>query len=437
MKTVLKNANLVLPAETRHGDLLIEDDFISKIGGSIDSPGAEEIDCSDKLIIPGVIDAHVHFRSPGYEYKEDWETGSKAALTGGVTTVFDMPNTKPQTTTVDALEQKRAIVRKQSLVNYGLFLGATGENIDAINDAKGIVGVKVYMGQTTGQEIADPDEALDIMLRDLFERTHRVIAVHAEDEAQIRKNMEIYKDEDLPEIHSLIRNDSVAFTASRRAVHIAKKYSGRLHICHMSTKKEVELLKKYPDENITAEVAPHHLFFTVSDYAERGMLLKMNPPLRSHDDVDSLWEALLDGTVPMIATDHAPHLKKEKLRGYRDAPAGVPGVEMVLPLLLDSVHENMIDIHNVVSFLCEGPAKVYGVKNKGQLREGYDADLVVIDMEMARTVHDKNIVSKCGWTPYNGMDIRGWPIMTFVGGHLMMENGSIVSGKTGQEVELV
>ncbi len=205
----------------------------------------------------------------------------------------------------------------------------------------------------------------------------------------------------------------------------------------MSTKKEVELLKKYPDENITAEVAPHHLFFTVSDYAERGMLLKMNPPLRNRADVDSLWEALLDGTVPMIATDHAPHLKKEKLRGYRDAPAGVPGVEMVLPLLLDSVHKNMIDIHDVVSFLCEGPAKVYGVKNKGQLREGYDADLVVIDMEMARTVHDKNIVSKCGWTPYNGMDIRGWPIMTFVGGHLMMENGSIVSGKTGQEVELV
>ncbi len=172
MKTVLKNANLVLPTETRHGDLLIEDDFISKIGGSIDSPGAEEIDCSDKLIIPGVIDAHVHFRSPGYEYKEDWETGSKAALAGGVTTVFDMPNTKPKTTTIDALEQKRGIVGKQSLVNYGLFLGATGENIDVINDAKGIVGVKVYMGQTTGQEIADPDEALDIMLRDLFERTH-------------------------------------------------------------------------------------------------------------------------------------------------------------------------------------------------------------------------------------------------------------------------
>lgn len=437
MKTVLKNAHLVVPDETKHGDLLIEDGLIEKIGGSIDAPGAEEIDCSDKWILPGVIDAHVHFRSPGYEYKEDWKTGSKAALAGGVTTVFDMPNTNPQTTTAETLEHKRGLARKESLVNFGLFLGATGDNIDVINHAEGIVGVKVYMGQTTGQTIDDPDEALDTMLRDLFERTHRVIAVHAEDEAQIRKHMKTYKGEEFPEIHSLIRNDSVAYTASRRAVHIAKKYSGRLHICHLSTKKEVALLTKYPDENITAEVAPHHLFFTVSDYAQRGTLLKMNPPLRSHADVDTLWEALVDGTIPMIATDHAPHLKKEKLRGYWDAPAGVPGVEMVLPLLLDSVHEKMLDIHQVVSLVCEGPARVYGVKNKGRLKEGYDADLAVVDMDMMRTVHDERVMSKCGWTPYDGMDVRGWPIMTFVGGRLMMENGSIVSGHNGREVELV
>jgi dihydroorotase len=243
MKTVLKNAHLVGPAETKDGDLLIKDGLIAKIGGAIDAPGAEEIDCSDKWILPGVIDAHVHFRSPGYEYKEGWETGSRAALAGGVTTVFDMPNTQPQTTTVEALEQKRAMARKQSLVNFGLFMGATGDNVNVINEVEGIVGVKVYMGQTTGQKIDDPDEALDTMLRDLFERTHRVIAVHAEDEGQIRKHIKTHKDEELPEIHSLIRNDSVAFTAARRAVHIAKKYSGRLHICHLSTKKEVELLK--------------------------------------------------------------------------------------------------------------------------------------------------------------------------------------------------
>lgn len=430
MKTVLKNSK-------NTGDVLVEDGIISKIGGNIDAPGAEEIDCSDKFVMPGVIDAHVHFRSPGYEEKEDWETGSRAALAGGVTTVFDMPNTNPHTVTLEALEQKRALAVAKSHVNFGLFFGGTGKNIEELKKAEGIVGVKVYMGQTTGQEVDEDTDFMEKMLRDLFEQTNKVIAIHAEDEDMIKKRIETYKMESKPEIHSLIRNDLVAFTAARRAVHLAKKYGGRLHICHMSTKKEAELMSKYPEDSITCEVAPHHLTFTVSDYAQKGNLIKMNPPVRSVKDVDALWDAVRDGVVSIVATDHAPHLLEEKRREYWNAPAGVPGVEFSLPIMLNAVHEGLIKLDDVIRLMCEGPAQLYGVRGKGFLKEGYDADLTVVDMDAVREVRNEDVVSKCGWTPYAGMTLRGWPVMTFVGGVLMMENGKIVSGEKGKEVALV
>ncbi|MBA4336319.1 dihydroorotase [bacterium] len=424
MKTVLKNSQI--------GDLLFEDGVITKVGGNIDAPGAEEIDCTGKYIMPGVIDAHVHFRSPGHEEKEDWESGSRAALMGGVTTVFDMPNTSPQTITLEALEEKRALAGAKSHVNFGLFFGGTGKNLEEIKRAKGIVGVKVYMGQTTGQTVDETSEFMDGLLRDLFENTERVIAIHAEDEELIKKHNQIYKDDNSPEIHSLIRSDLVSFSACRRAVHLAKKYGGNLHVCHVSTKKEIELLSKYPE--VTCEVTPHHLFFTVSDYSRLGNFIKTNPPVRSQNDVDALWEALRNGLVSFVATDHAPHLKVEKERGYWDAPAGVPGVEFALPLMLDSVNNGLLGMEDVVRLMCEGPANVYGVRGKGFLKEGYDADITVVDMDISREVCNEDVVSKCGWTPYAGMTLRGWPVMTFVGGVLMMEGREIVSGNKGKEV---
>lgn len=436
MKTILKNAHLVSSKEVVEGDLLIEDGLISKMGGNIDVPGAEEIDCSGKYVIPGVVDAHVHFRSPGYEYKEDWETGSRAALAGGVTTVFDMPNTNPHTTTLEALEQKRALAGAKSLVNYGLFFGGTGKNIEEVKKAQGIVGVKVYMGETTGQTIEGDSDFMEALLRQLFENTNRVVAIHAEDEETIKKHLEVYKDEKNPEVHSLIRNDLVAFAAARRAVHLAKKYGGRLHICHMSTKKEVELMSKYLEDSITCEVAPHHLIFTVSDYAKKGTLIKMNPPVRSAGDVEALWGALRDGVVSIIATDHAPHLLKEKEQDYWDAPAGIPGVEFSLPLMLNAVNEGMLKLTDIVRLMCEGPANLFDIQNKGMLKVGYDADITVVDMDKERVVQDSEVKSKCGWSPYAGMKLRGWPVMAFVGGILMMENGKIVSGNKGKEVVL-
>jgi len=424
MKTVLKNSQV--------GDVLFDDGIITKIGGNIDSPGAEEIDCTGKYVLPGVIDAHVHFRSPGHEEKEDWESGSRAALMGGVTTVFDMPNTNPQTTTLDALEEKRALAKAKSLVNFGLFFGGTGRNLEEVKRAQGIVGVKVYMGATTGQTVDETSDFMDGLLRDLFESTEKVVAIHAEDESLIRKHSETYHDENAPEIHSLIRNDSVALSATKRAVHLAKKYGGNLHVCHVSTKKELELLSKYPD--VTCEVTPHHLFFTVSDYSRLGNFVKTNPPIRSKNDVDALWEGIRNGLVSFVATDHAPHLRSEKELGYWDAPAGVPGVEFALPLMLDSVNKGRLRMEDVVRLMCEGPANVYGIRGKGFLKEGYDADITVADMDISREVRNEDVVSKCGWTPYSGMTLRGWPVMTFVGGVLMMDGREIVSGNKGKEV---
>jgi len=432
MKTLLKNGKIVSSKEIVKGDLLIEDEKIIQVGGNIDSPEAEKIDCTDKFILPGVIDAHVHFRSPGHNEKENWYTGSRAAVIGGVTTVFDMPNTNPRTITLKDFEEKKAVASMNSLVNFGLFCGTTSENIEEIKKANEAVGVKVYMGQTTGENV-DEDSTEDL-LKTLFLQTNKVIAVHAEDEAMIKKRTEIYRNENSPEIHSLIRNDLVAFTATKKAVHIAKKYSGKLHICHMSTKKELELLRKYPDENITCEVAPHHLFFTISEYAKQKNFVKVNPPLRSQNDVDALWEGLRDGTVDLIATDHAPHLKKDKEKKYWDAPAGIPGVEMVLPLMLNSVNNGKLNLEDIVRLLCEGPARVYGIKEKGSLKEGYDADITIVDMELTQKVQNNNVVSKCGWTPYAGKVLRGWPITTFVRGEMIVENREIISGNNGVEV---
>ena len=436
MKTILKNGHIVLNDGIIDGDLLIEDKFIAKVGGNIDVPGAEEIDCFNKYIIPGVIDAHVHFRSPGYEYKEDWESGSKAALAGGVTTVFDMPNTNPSTVTLDALSKKRELAKAKSLVNFGLFFGSTGENIEDIKNAEGIVGVKVYMGSTTGHVVEKDADFIEKLLRELFENTDRIIAVHAEDAEIIKKRNQIYKDEQSPEIHSLIRNDIVALTAAKRAVHLAKKYGGKVHICHMSTKKEVELMSKYPEDTITCEVAPHHLTFTVSDYADKGNLIKVNPPVRSQKDVDALWDGIKNGVIDIIATDHAPHLLEEKQRDYWDVPSGVPGIEFALPLMLNIANEGLIGIKDVVKLMSENPANLYDIKNKGVLKEGYDADITVVDMDMVKEVKNEDVVSKCSWTPYAGMKLRGWPVMTFVNGVLKMENGKIVSGVKGQEVDI-
>lgn len=436
MKILFKNANIVSSEGIANKDVLVHDRKIEKIADNIDTGGIdEEYDLTGKYLIPGVIDAHVHFRAPGYEKKEDWRTGSMAALAGGVTTVFDMPNTKPKTVTKEALQNKRDLARANSLVNYGLFFGAMLDNIEEIKKVEGVVGLKVYMAETTGHMIMEKDARIDELLEDLLKNHKYTVAVHAEDEEMIQRHAENYSDEHKPEVHSLIRNDAIAFSAARRAVHIAKKCGGKLHLCHVSTKKEMQLLSKYPD--VTCEATPHHLFLTVKEYLNQENFVKVNPPLRPEKDREYLWDGIQRNLIDIIASDHAPHLREEKERDYWDAPSGVPGVETMLPLMLNAVNEGMLSLKDVVVMMCENPTKIYPVHNKGYIREGYDADLTVLDMDLEKTVKNENLYTKCGWSPFNGRKLKGWPVMTFVRGRLGMKDGKVIEteGLHGKEVQ--
>jgi len=437
MKILFKNAKVVSSKKIQVKDVFVKNGVIEKIGSSLNVKVDKEYDLTGKFLMPGVIDAHVHFRSPGYEQKEDWESGSSAALAGGVTTVFDMPNTKPHTTTIDALEQKRDIARAHSKVNFGLFFGANLENLNEVKKARGIVGVKVFMAETTGHMIMEKNIRIEKLLEALFTDNKYIVAVHAEDEEMYMRHALVYKNEHKPEIHSLIRSDAIALEAAKTAVYLAKKYNGRLHLCHVSTKKEMNLILKFHGKNITCEVAPHHLFLSVKDYLKFGNFVKVNPPIRSIKDQKALWGGIKLEIVDMIASDHAPHLKAEKRLDYWKAPAGVPGVETSLPLMLNAVNKDMLELKDVCALMCENPALIYSVQGKGFIKEGYDADLTVVNMELEKTVENKKLYTKCKWSPYAGMKLRGWPVMTFVNGELGMKNGKIVTDKTlGKEVKV-
>lgn len=433
MKILLKNAKL---ADGKTKDVLVNGSVIEKVAGKINVKADFEYDLTDKYLIPGCIDAHVHFRTPGNEEKEDWITGSKAALAGGFTTVFDMPNTKPPTTTVKALEAKRAIISEKALVNYGLFFGAGSENFDECMKAEGIVGYKVYMGATTGHEVKDGIDKSAEVLEKMLNNTDKIVAIHAEDESLMQAHADTYKGDNTPEVHSLIRSDEIAFTAAKKAIHIAKKTEGRLHLCHMSTKKEVELMRKFGSSHITCEVAPHHLFLAIRDYVKLGNFIKVNPPVRGQHDQDVLWQALNEGIITIIASDHAPHLASEKEKPYNEAPSGIPELDTTLALMLNAVNDEKIKLGDVVDLLCKKPAELYGLKKKGQIKEGFDADLTVIDMNLMREVKNSNLYTKCGWSPYEGRQLKGWPVMTFVNGILGMQDGKIVDSKDLKGVEV-
>jgi len=438
VKILLKNGEVASSQGTNKVDVLIEDGKIVKVSDEIEQDGVEVIDCSEKLILPGAIDVHVHFREPGESYKEDWESGSSAAAAGGVTTVFDMPNNKPPIVTLEALEKKREIIKGRSYVNYGLYMGFNGKNLDEVNKAKGIAGVKMYCAHSTGgMGVGEKD--IEKLIAGVAEDKH--VVVHAEDEACIDKLRKEYlvefegREKEIPvSLHSKIRSKECGVKMVEHICELAKKYQQPVHICHVSSEEELDVISRYREFGVTCEVCPHHLSFSVDDYEYYGAFIKMNPPVRDKMDVFGLWKSLKMGMVDVIATDHAPHAIVEKELPGLEPPSGVPGVEMMLPIMLHGVNNDALEIGEVVWLCSENPARLWGLNSKGKVEEGFDADVVVVDMEIERKFDREDVVSKCKWSPYAGGTYQGWPIVTIVGGEVVFRDGKIVGTARGEEV---
>ena len=423
MTLAITNGKVITNGRLEKANLLIENGRIAEVTDKTVS-ATDRIDASGKIVLPGLIDCHVHLREPGMTNKEDFRTGSMAAAAGGVTSVFDMPNTIPATTTVANLEEKRELAAR-SIVNYGLYVGATEDNAEEIAAAKNVPGVKVYMGSSTGNMLLTDRDAI----RKVFSMGKKVV-VHAEDQSLMQKNAERFKNEKSPAVHAKIRSSETETSAVRQAVGIAG--GNRIHLTHVSAKGSIEIIKGL--QNVSCDVTPHHLFLTHEELKKQGNFAKMNPALRSQEDVNALWTGINEGIVDCIATDHAPHSKDDKEADYRDAPAGVPGLETMLPLLLDAVNKGRITLEKVAELTSASPARLFGLKSKGKIAAGMDADLVIADMETEREVKNEELFTKCGWSPFAGRNLRGWPVTTIVNGKIIFNEGETCDVKA-REVE--
>lgn len=435
MDCALENGRVFVSGSFMELNIGIADGKIAQLG-KLPIEAAQKIDCKGKIIIPGCIDAHVHFRVPGMEYKEDWNSGSKAALAGGITTVLDMPNTKPPTTTVGLLKEKRKIVEKVSLCNFGFHFGTTTENLSELENAanENIASFKVFMGSSTGNMLVE-DEGI---LRKIFETAkahNKIVSVHAEDEAIIKQNSEQHKNENSASAHTKIRSSECEKAAIEKALGLRKEIGNKLHICHVSSSEGLErIIAEKRSGNLTCEATLHHLFLNDADYERLGNFAKMNPSLKSRRDNNALLQGIFDGTIDIIATDHAPHTREEKQKDYWEAPSGVPGIETMLPLMLNAASTNKISLERVVELCSEMPARIFGIKNKGAIEIGYDADLCVIDLKRECIVKGDALHTKCRWSPFEGMKLKGFVEKTFVNGRLAYDNGAFDESAKGREV---
>lgn len=437
-KFVLKNCDVAGESGLKKGDVYVEGGKIVKVGFGDGKgvAGFEEIDCKGKVVMPGVIDVHVHFREPGEAYKEDFETGSAAAVCGGVTCVLDMPNNKPPVIKASDLEAKRKLIKGRSYCNYGFYMLFNGDNIDEINKAKGFFAVKTYCANSTG-DMGIFEKNLEKAFKGIAK--DKVLVFHSEDESCIEENKQAYLAEFEgrevpPSIHSKIRDPKCALMMTQKLCDLAKKYKRPIHIAHVSTDAEMDVIEQYRDFGVTCEVTPHHLVFCDDDYEYFGNLIKVNPPIRERSDIFGLWKHLKMGNIDLIASDHAPHALVEKELPYLDAPSGIPGVQTILPIFLNSVNDEGLSFQELVRFCCVRPAEVFGLKGKGRIEVGFDADIVVVDMEKEKTFEREDVLSKCGFSPYVGNLYKGWPVMTFVGGELVCREGKIVGKRVGKEV---
>ena len=437
---LIKNAKIVNEGSLFEGDLLIENEIISQIGESISAkPNYTIVDAEGSFLLPGVIDDQVHFREPGLTHKGTIATESKAAVAGGTTSFIEQPNTVPNAITQELLEQKYEIARQSSYANYSFMMGGTNTNLDELlkTNPKNVAGIKLFLGSSTGNMLVDDQEALE----KIFSSTKMLIAVHCEDEGTIKANLEQYKaeyGENIPvKYHHLIRSTEACYLSSSKAIELAKKTGARLHVFHLSTAKEMELFtNKIPleEKQITAEVCVHHLWFTDKDYETKGSLIKWNPAVKTQDDQDALWKALLDDRIDVIATDHAPHTLEEKNNPYMSSPSGGPLVQHSLVLMMEAYAKGKISVEKIVEKMCHNPARIFKIEKRGFVREGYFADLVIVNPHLPWNVKKENLLYKCGWSPLEGMNLKSRVTHTFVNGKLVYQNGKVKEVLAGQRL---
>lgn len=437
---LIKNAKIVNEGTIVEGDVLIVNDVIAEIGSiSAKTGDTKIIDADGHYLIPGMIDDQVHFREPGLTHKATIETESRAAVAGGITTFIEMPNTVPQATTIDLLEEKFAKAKETSWANYSFMFGGTNDNIAEILkvDPRKVAGLKLFLGSSTGNMLVDDPQILE----EIFSKTNLLISAHCEDEATIKKNMEAalkkYGDDIPMSEHPNIRSAEACYISSSNAIALAKKTGARLHVFHLSTEKETHLFsnkKPLSEKKITAEVCIHHLWFTDADYAEKGSRIKWNPAVKSETDREGLWKALNDDRIDVIATDHAPHTTEEKNNVYTKAPSGGPLVQHALEALFEMHHRGRISVEKIVQKTAHNPAILFQIENRGYIKEGFKADLVLINPQSPWTVSKENIDYKCGWSPFEGTTFKSRITHTFVNGVLAYENGKFPNRTHGERI---
>lgn len=438
-RQLIKNTKIVNENKIFESDVLINDDLILKIDRDITDVNADVLDAQGSYLLPGIIDDQVHFREPGLTHKGDIASESRAAIAGGITTFMEQPNTNPQTITIERLEEKFAMAANTSYANYSFPFGGTNDNLEEIKrlDKNACSGIKLFLGSSTGNMLVDNEAVIE----KIFRNTEMVISAHCEDEGTVQRNLAQYKEqygEDIPvQYHPVIRSEEACYLSSSKAIALAKKTGARLHVFHLSTGKETQLFRNdipLKEKKITAEVCIHHLWFSDTDYKDKGTLIKWNPAVKTAMDRKQLWEALLDDRIDVIATDHAPHTLQEKDNVYTKAPSGGPLVQHALPAILEKYKEGSISLERVVEKMCHNPAILFQIERRGFVREGYFADLVLVNLNNPWTVSKDTILYKCGWSPFEGSTFSSKISHTFVNGHLAYENGKFSAKRNARRL---
>ena len=414
--TLIRNAQVVFPDGVAVSNILLSDGKIASVDAPASTTAEQIVDAQELVLFPGLVDDQVHFREPGLTHKEDLATASRACAAGGVTSFLEMPNTKPAAINQELIEQKYSIAATKSLVNYGFYMGATATNIEALKVATGVPGIKIFIGSSTGDLLVDEQEALER----IFAETKVPICAHCEDESTVRANQARLGSNLTIHDHSRIRDYQAAIIATRRSIDLAVRHKHRFHVLHVSTADEIPLLESHGGL-ITSELCPHHWYFNVEDYDRLGSLIQMNPSIKAAKDNQLLWQALVEGKIQVVATDHAPHTLEEKSQPYPLSPSGLPAVENYFALLLDRASRGECTWNQIASWTADAPARVWGIVGKGRIEVGYDADVVLVDPKLSRTIENTKQWTKSKWSPWHGTTLQGWPIKTWCNGRCVYE----------------